>query len=54
MKIPSYLAKNTKDYLEGDYAIMTICSTAGNEKLEIWYYGEWMKVGKVDADFELA
>ena len=48
MKIPSYLAKNIKDYREGDYAIMTICSTAGNEKLEIWYYGEWLKVGKVE------
>ena len=46
MKIPSYLTKNIKDYRDNIHSVMTICSLAGNDKLEIWYCGEWLKVGK--------
>ena len=44
MKIPAYLKNNVKNYKEKDFATMTICSRAGNELLEVWYYGEFFMV----------
>ena len=57
MKIPTYLGNNVKNYEEKDFATMTICSSAGNELFEIWYYGDLFMIpgeGRnyiVDTDF---
>ena len=51
MKIPAYLKNNVKNYEEKDFAIMTISSAAGNELLEIWYYGDMYTVSGEERDY---
>lgn len=42
--IPTYLAPYAKDFKETDYAQFTLCSSAGNELFEVWYYGDFFEV----------
>ena len=53
-KIPSWLKNNVKNYEENEYVEMTICSSTGNELLEIWYYGDWFEEYKLIVDTEKA
>ena len=56
MKIPAYLRNNVKDYEEKDFVTMVI-SSGGNDRFEIWYYGDLFMVSGekrnyiVDTDF---
>jgi len=49
MKIPTYLRKyisgHTEDKKSG-HQTMTLSSLTGDHLFEIWYYGEWEKLGK--------
>ena len=51
MKIPVYLKSNVKNYEEKDFVSVTICSQSGNDKLEIWYYGDIFTVLSEGQDY---
>jgi len=51
-KIPSWLRNNVKNYEENNYVEMTICSSTGNELLEIWFYGDWFEKTDLLVDTE--
>lgn len=42
--IPTYLSNNVKDCKQGGHMHYTICSSKGNELLEVWYYGDLKKI----------
>lgn len=42
--IPTYLKNFAKDIEANDFTLITINSSTGNEKLEIWYYGELFSI----------
>ena len=44
MNIPTYLEKYVKDVQEKRLIELSICSTAGNELFEVWYYGDLFEV----------
>lgn len=44
MRIPTYLEKYVREFQENDFVQLTLCSTAGNELFEVWYYGDFFKV----------
>lgn len=44
MYIPTYLEDYVKDVQEKRLIELSLCSTAGNEQFEIWYYGNLFKV----------
>ena len=44
MYTPTYLEKYVKDFQKEDLVQLTLCSTAGNEMFEVWYYGDLFKV----------
>jgi len=50
MKIPTYLQKYVCEYTKkkNGHQTMSLSSLAGNNLFEIWYYGEWEKVGKYE------
>ena len=39
-KYPTWLEGHVKDWAEKRLPTVTLCSTAGNELLEVWYYGD--------------
>lgn len=44
MNIPTYLENYVKDVQENRLIELSICSTAGNELFEVWYYGDLFEV----------
>lgn len=44
MYIPAYLENYVKDVQENRLIELSLCSTAGNELFEIWYYGDLFEV----------
>lgn len=44
MKYPTYLQNHIKDLKDKYLSTMTLCSSNGDEKLEIYYYGELVSV----------
>ena len=43
-KYPTWLEGRIKDWAEKRLTTMTLCSQTGGELLEVWYYGELMRV----------
>ena len=43
-KYPTWLEGHVKDWAEKRLPTVTLCSTAGNELLEVWYYGDLLTV----------
>ena len=43
-KYPSWLEGHIKNWEEKRLPTVTLCSTAGNELLEVWYYGNLFMV----------
>ena len=39
-KYPTWLTGHVKEWAEKRLPTVTLCSTAGNELLEVWYYGD--------------
>lgn len=44
MNIPTYLENYVKDVQEKRLIELSLCSTAGNELFEVWYYGDLFEV----------
>ena len=42
--IPTYLENHVKTYQEEDWVQLTLCSSTGNDRLEVWYYGELREI----------
>ena len=38
-KYPTWLTGHVKEWAEKRLPTVTLCSTTGNELLEVWYYG---------------
>lgn len=43
-KYPTWLTGHVKEWAEKRLPTVTLCSTAGNELLEVWYYGDLLTV----------
>ena len=43
-KYPTWLAGHVKTWEEKRLPTVTLCSTTGNELLEVWYYGDLLAV----------
>ena len=43
-KYPTWLNGHVKDWVEKRLPTVTLCSTTGNELLEVWYYGDLLTV----------
>lgn len=43
-KYPSWLEGHVKEYTEKELTTVTLCSDAGNDLLEVWYYGNLFMV----------
>ena len=39
-KYPTWLTGHVKEWAEKRLPTVTLCSTTGNELLEVWYYGD--------------
>ena len=39
-KYPTWLIGHVKEWAEKRLPTVTLCSTTGNELLEVWYYGD--------------
>ena len=39
-KYPTWLTNHVKEWAKKRLTTVTLCSTSGNERLEVWYYGE--------------
>ena len=43
-KYPTWLTGHVKEWAEKRLPTVTLCSTTGNELLEVWYYGDLLTV----------
>ena len=43
-KYPTWLTGHVKDWAQKRLITVTLCSTTGNELLEVWYYGDLLMV----------
>ena len=43
-KYPTWLIGHVKEWAEKRLPTVTLCSAAGNELLEVWYYGNLLTV----------
>ena len=43
-KYPTGLTGHVKEWAEKRLPTVTLCSTTGNELLEVWYYGDLLTV----------
>ena len=43
-KYPTWLTGHVKEWAEKRLPTVTLCSTTGNELLEVWYYGDLLAV----------
>ena len=46
IKVPTWLESHIKECEEKRLLTVTLCSTTGNELLEIWYYGDLLTINK--------
>lgn len=44
-KYPTWLEGHIKDWTNKKLTTVTLCSSSGNELLEVWYYGDLLNVG---------
>lgn len=52
--IPTYLEKYTKDFKEKKFVQLSLCSSTGNEKFEVWYYGDLFEGQTYIVDSDIA
>ena len=43
-KYPTWLTGHVKEWAQKRLSTVTLCSTTGNELLEVWYYGDLLTV----------
>ena len=43
-KYPTWLTGHVKKWAQKRLSTVTLCSTTGNELLEVWYYGDLLTV----------
>ena len=43
-KYPTWLTGYVKEWAQKRLPTVTLCSTTGNERLEVWYYGNLLTV----------
>ena len=43
-KYPTWLIGHVKEWTEKRLTTVTLCSTTGNELMEVWYYGDLLTV----------
>lgn len=43
-KYPSWLTNHVKEWAKKRLTTLTLCSTSGNERLEVWYYGDLLTI----------
>ena len=46
-KYPTWLIGHVKEWAEKRLPTVTLCSTTGNELLEVWYYGDLLPVKRL-------
>lgn len=46
IKVPTWLESHIKECEEKRLLTVTLCPTTGNELLEIWYYGDLLRLSK--------
>ena len=46
-KYPTWLTGHVKEWAEKRLPTVTLCSTTGNELLEVWYYGDLLTDGQL-------
>lgn len=43
-KYPTWLTNHVKEWAKKRLTTVTLCSTSGNERLEVWYYGDLLTI----------
>ena len=43
-KYPTWLTNHVKEWEKKRLTTVTLCSTTGNELLEVWYYGDLLTI----------
>lgn len=43
-KYPTWLTNHVKEWAKKRLTTVTLCSTSGNEWLEVWYYGDLLTI----------
>ena len=45
-KYPTWLTGHVKEWAQKRLPTVTLCSTTGNELLEVWYYGDLLTLNE--------